>query len=96
MQVTTEARVAVVAEEASVGLTADLVGTAAEVVGGGAPVATVKGAELVTGEAGRAQAANADAGASADAGDGAGADAGARSWCLVCQSRMLTLTNRKR
>ena len=40
--------------EAGVGLAADLVGAAGEVVGGGAPVLAVKGAELVAGEGGAA------------------------------------------
>ena len=54
VKVTSEARVAVVAEEASVGLAADLVGAAGEVVRGGAPVTSVEGAELIAGEGGRA------------------------------------------
>eukprot|EP01043_Picozoa_sp_COSAG02_P060745 COSAG02_NODE_8006_length_2749_cov_1.439623_1_plen_130_part_00 len=56
MLVATEARVAVVAEEACVRLTADLVRATASVVGGGSPCATVEGAELVAGEGGGASA----------------------------------------
>jgi hypothetical protein len=46
-----EAEVAIVAEETGVGLAADLVRATGEVVGSGAPVASVEGTELVAAEA---------------------------------------------